>query len=56
MNELRRTGSDAERAKTFESYRKMHSRYKRDHGLFEYRTLQAFARATRLLPLVSEAA
>jgi GT2 family glycosyltransferase len=50
MNELRRTGSEAERAKTFESYRKMHSRYKRDHGALEYRTLQAFARATRFLP------
>jgi GT2 family glycosyltransferase len=50
MNEMRRTGDDAERAKTVESYRKMHSRYKREHGSLEYRTLQAFARATRLLP------
>jgi glycosyltransferase involved in cell wall biosynthesis len=50
MNEMRRTGDEAERAKTVESYRKMHSRYKRDHGALEYRALQAFARATALLP------
>ncbi len=50
MNELRRTGSEAEHAMVFESYRKMHTRYKREHGKVEYRALQAFVRAARYLP------
>jgi glycosyltransferase involved in cell wall biosynthesis len=50
MNEFRRTAAQAELAKIHESYRKMHARYKRDHGTIEYRTLQIFARATGLLP------
>jgi glycosyltransferase involved in cell wall biosynthesis len=48
MNEFRRTEGAADRDMVFESYRKMHSRYKQTYGLFEYRMLQAFARATAL--------
>jgi GT2 family glycosyltransferase len=50
MNELRRTGGPSERAMMHESYRKMHDQYKRDHGVLEYRALQVFALATKLLP------
>jgi glycosyltransferase involved in cell wall biosynthesis len=50
MNESRRSASEAEQAMILDSYRKMHARYKHDYGTLKYRALQAFARATRLLP------
>jgi GT2 family glycosyltransferase len=50
MNEMRTTAAQASRDMVRESYRTMHSRYKRDHGTFEYRALQALARASDLLP------
>jgi GT2 family glycosyltransferase len=50
MNELRRAASESDRAMQEDSYRRMHARYKRDHGIAEYRALQVFARATQLLP------
>jgi GT2 family glycosyltransferase len=48
MNESRRTEGVADRAMIQESYRRIHTRYRRAHGIFEYRMLQAFARATNL--------
>lgn len=48
MNELRRTSAKAEVDMQDETYRRMHSRYKREHGTLEYRALQLFARATQL--------
>jgi glycosyltransferase involved in cell wall biosynthesis len=50
MNEFRRTAGEVDKAMVQESYRKMHTRYKQDHGVLEYRALQIFARATKLLP------
>jgi GT2 family glycosyltransferase len=50
MNELRRTRDAAHQALVADSYRTMHARYKRDHGILEYRTLQALARAADFLP------
>jgi GT2 family glycosyltransferase len=50
MNELRLSAGEAKVAMVQESYRRMHARYKRDHGMLEYRALQALARAADLLP------
>jgi glycosyltransferase involved in cell wall biosynthesis len=49
MNELRRTMGQADREMRRESYGKIHTLYRRNHGLVEYRALQAFARAAKLL-------
>jgi GT2 family glycosyltransferase len=48
MNEFRRTEGAVDSEMVRDSYLEMHARYKRDHGLLEYRTLQAFARATQV--------
>ena len=45
MNELRTTATASSIAMVRESYRTMHARYKRNHGIVEYRALQALARA-----------
>jgi hypothetical protein len=39
----------ADREMRRESYGKIHTLYRRNHGLVEYRALQAFARAAKLL-------
>jgi glycosyltransferase involved in cell wall biosynthesis len=48
MNEFRRTDGQTDEDKVLESYRKMYARYKHDHGLFEYRALQALVKSTNL--------
>jgi len=50
MNELRRTPGRADVEMQHESYRKMHARYKREHGAVEYRVLQLWARVKHLAP------
>jgi glycosyltransferase involved in cell wall biosynthesis len=50
MNELRRTGDEANVAMVRDSYRRMHARYKKDHGALEYRALQMLSRATNYFP------
>jgi len=49
MNELRRTMGEADRDMRRESYGKIHSLYKRNYGLVEYRALQILARAASFL-------
>jgi GT2 family glycosyltransferase len=49
MNELRRAAGKADREMTHESYVKMHTRYKRERGMVEYRALQVFARGSKVL-------
>jgi len=49
MNEFRKTAGKADKEMVHESYRKMHTSYKREHGVLEYRALQVFARASKLL-------
>lgn len=45
MNEMRRTAGAADGDIRRDSYGKIHARYKRDHGIVEYRALQIIARA-----------
>jgi glycosyltransferase involved in cell wall biosynthesis len=49
MNEIRRAAREAARVMTYESYAKIHTLYKREHGMVEYRALQIFARGCQVL-------
>jgi GT2 family glycosyltransferase len=50
MTDLRRNPATADKTKLLEAYFKMQERYRRQHGAFEYRTLQVWARVASFLP------